>query len=212
MNPLVDRYLIDGCGRCAFYQTPACKVNGWRTELEQLPAIILQSDLTEEIKWGVPCYTSEGKNVLLLSALKAHCIISFFKGVLINDKHFLLHAPGEHSQSDRVMRFNSVQAIEQQQEAILDYIEQCLFIHRSNGQVKLAANPEPIPEELAEAFRLDPELASAFYALTPGKQRGYIIYISQPKQSKSRMNRIKKCSSKILIGEGINDKYSRKIQ
>jgi uncharacterized protein YdeI (YjbR/CyaY-like superfamily) len=210
MNPQVDRYLIDGCGRCAYYATPACKVNHWRPELLLLRQIIIDSGLalTEEIKWGVPCYTIDGKNVLMLGALKSYCVISFFKGVLIDDKHQLLHRPGEHSQSYRMMRFTSVQAIEQQREAILDYIHQAIALHRSQSKVVRQSNPEPIPQELAEALERDSDLAAAFNALTPGKQRGYIIYISQPKQSQSRINRIEKCSIKIRNGEGLHDKYN----
>lgn len=208
MNPNVDRYLIDGCMRCKLGATPACKVNTWRTELETLRHIVLQTGLTEEVKWGVPCYTYETKNIVMVSAFKEFACLSFFKGALIDDPHALMQKAGESSQSARLVKFTSTQQILEKEEILKDYIAKAIAIEKEGRKVVFAKNPEPLPDELTEVFGKDVALKNAFYALTPGRQRGYIIYISQPKQSQSRYNRIEKCRSKIENGEGLNDKYS----
>jgi uncharacterized protein YdeI (YjbR/CyaY-like superfamily) len=107
MNPLIDNYLIDGCGRCPLGGTPQCKVLTWTKELNYLRSILLTSELKEEFKWSVPCYTYNGKNVLIMAAFKDNCVLSFFKGSLIKDKHNLLESAGENSTLVRVMRFRS---------------------------------------------------------------------------------------------------------
>ncbi|XP_037775013.1 uncharacterized protein YdeI-like [Penaeus monodon] len=161
-NPSVDKYLMDGCMRCKYGGTPQCKVNDWKKELELLRQIVLETGLTEEIKWGVPVYTANGKNIVTVNALKKSANIGFFKGVLLADTHKILQQQG-NLQSARLVKFTTTQEIEESQKILKDYIQEAIGIERS-----------------------------AFYALTPGRQRGYVIYFSQAKQAQTRMNRIKK--------------------
>jgi uncharacterized protein YdeI (YjbR/CyaY-like superfamily) len=207
LNPLVDRYLIDGCMRCKLGATPACKVNKWRTELETLRSIVMQHDLKEELKWGAPCYTYNGKNVILLSALKDAVVISFLKGSLIEDKKNILHKAGENSNVARIVKFKTADEIISVQQELNNFIKAAIDIENKGLKISKKTNDIQIPIELEEIFRADAALKKAFIALTPGKQRGYIIYFTQPKQVETRIKRIEKCREKILNGEGLNDTY-----
>lgn len=208
VNPKVDKYLIDGCMRCEFGATPKCKVNNWRVELETLRQIVLQCELTEELKWGVPCYTFNNKNIIMIAAFKAYASLSFFKGALLTDNENILLKPGENSQAARIIKYTNPEQIIAQTEIIKSYINQAIALEKLEQKVEFKKNFEPIPLELTDIFNKDSELKNAFYALTQGRQRGYIIYFSQPKQSQTRVSRIEKCRDKILNGEGLNDKYS----
>lgn len=210
MNPGVDKYLIDGCMRCKFGGTPRCKVNDWRGELELLRELVLECNLTEEIKWGVPCYTLNGKNVLVISAFREYACLSFFKGVLINDTHSLLVAHGENSQSTRLIKFTNPEQILDKRDLLKEYIHAAIDVERSGKKVVFKSNPKPLPDELIQKFEDFPALKSAFYALTPGKQRGYILYFSESKKPETRRERIEKYAPKILNGEGLHDAYRRK--
>jgi uncharacterized protein YdeI (YjbR/CyaY-like superfamily) len=207
MNPKIDQYLSEGCGRCPLGGTPDCKVHQWTEALEMLRQIVLDCGLTEELKWGVPCYTAQGKNVLLVSAFKNHCAISFFKGALLADQKGILVKPGENSQASRLIKITDVSQIRNLEEDITAYIYEAVEVEKAGLKVEFKKNPESIPEELENRFSNDPTLQTAFEALTPGRQRGYILYFSAPKQSKTRESRIDKCIGKILNGEGLNDKY-----
>lgn len=206
MIPEVDLYLLEGCGRCKLGGTPDCKVHTWEAELQQLRRILLGSDLKEELKWSVPCYTWEGKNVLIASAFKEYAALSFFKGVLLKDYHKLLHAPGKSSQASRVFKFTAVDQILELEPIINAYLEEAIEIEKAGLKVEFKKNPEPIPEELQLELELNPDLKLAFEALTPGRQRGYILYFSAPKQSKTRTARIAKYTPKILAGKGFHDR------
>lgn len=206
MNPLVNKYLVDGCMRCKFGGTPNCKVNHWSKELEALRKIVIKSVLDEELKWGIPCYTLNNKNILMISAFKEYACISFFKGVLLKDKEKLLTAHGESSQSVRMIKFTNSKQIIQQSSIIKAYIEEAIEIENSGKKVEFKKNPEPIPEELIVEFNKDLKFKKAFHELTPGRQRGYIIYFSQPKNTQSKLNRIEKCRENILKGIGLNDR------
>ena len=207
MNPQVDKYLIDGCMRCKYGGTPQCKVHNWREELEMLRQIVLETGLTEEIKWGAPVYTHKGKNIVSVGALKESANIGFFKGVLLTDKHKILQQQG-NLQSDRIIKFTNVKDIEKVKDVLKEYVLEAIEIEESEKKVEFKKNPEPIPNELLEAFEQDPAFKKAFYALTAGRQRGYIIHFSQPKQSQTRIGRIEKYKEQIFNGIGLNDKYS----
>lgn len=207
MNPQVDKYLIDGCMRCKYGGTPQCKVHNWREELEMLRQIVLETGLTEEIKWGAPVYTHKGKNIVSVGALKESANIGFFKGVLLTDKHKILQQQG-NLQSDRIIKFTNVKDIEKVKDVLKEYVLEAIAIEESGKKVVFKKNPEPIPDELLEAFEKDPAFKKAFYALTAGRQRGYIIHFSQPKQSQTRIGRIEKYKEQIFNGIGLNDKYS----
>lgn len=210
MNPGIDQYLIDGCGRCDLYKTPDCKVNSWRPELIELRAIVLNSDLTETFKWSQPCYTFNDKNVLIVTAFKNYACVSFFKGALLNDSHGILVTPGKSSQAARQLRFTSIEQIFEAKSHIETFIKEAIEIEKAGRKIGFKKNLESIPKELEEAFEEDSVFESAFYSLTLGRQRGYILHFSQPKQSKTRKSRIEKCIAKILNGEGLNDNYKSK--
>lgn len=210
MNKTVDNYLVEGCGRCPLGSTPDCKVNKWVPELELLRMIVLDCGLTEESKWGVPCYTFKNSNVLIVSAFKNHCAISFFKGSLLSDTKKILEKPGENSQAARLIKFKNTERIRGIETDIKAYIYEAVEVEKAGLKVKFKKNNEPIPEELEKKFIEDPILKTAFESLTPGRRRGYIIFFSAPKQSRTRESRIEKSIGKILNGEGLNDKYSRK--
>jgi uncharacterized protein YdeI (YjbR/CyaY-like superfamily) len=206
-NPLIDKYLIDGCMRCKYGGTPQCKVLNWVDELEQLRQIVLDTGLTEEIKWGVPVYTKNGKNIVTVNALKESANIGFFKGVLLTDKHKILQQQG-NLQSDRIVKFTNVKDIENVKDVLRAYVLEAIEIEESGKKVEFKKNPEPIPDELLEAFEQDLEFKQAFYKLTTGRQRGYIIHFSQPKQSQTRIGRIEKYKEQIFSGIGLKDKNS----
>lgn len=208
MTTTVDQYLQEGCGRCPLGGTPDCKVHTWAPALEILREIILDCGLTEESKWGVPCYTFLGSNVLLLSAFKDYCCISFFKGALLSDEADLLVKPGPNSQAARLLKFTDVARIREIEDHIRAFIYDAVEVEKAGLKVVFEKNPEPIPEELEQKFAEDQVFKNAFEALTPGRQRGYILYFSAPKQAKTRIARIEKSVEKILNGEGLHDKYS----
>jgi uncharacterized protein YdeI (YjbR/CyaY-like superfamily) len=205
INPKVDLYLADGCGRCAFYATPNCKVKKWQKELETLRQIVLECNLTEELKWSVPVYTYQNKNIAIVAAFKDYCAISFFKGALLEDKHGLLNKPGESTQSARLIKFTAEKEIIKCASILKKYILEAIAIESSGKKVMFKKDLEPIPEALENKFNELPVFKKAFYTLTPSKQRGYIIYFSQPKQAQTSAARIEKCLEKIMNGRGITD-------
>lgn len=207
-NPKVDKYLVDGCMRCKFGGTLQCKVNNWKDELSALRLLVLDSGLTEDLKWGMPCYTDNGKNILMVAAFKEYCSLSFFKGSLMQDVNNVLVSPGENSQAMRYMKFTNLSEIVTRQEQIKAYIAEAITIEKTGKKVQFKKEPEPIPEELQLKFEGHPGLKKAFEALTPGRQRAYILYFTQSKESKTRMNRIEKSLERILNGQGLNDRYS----
>ena len=207
MNPSVDNYLVDGCMRCKLGGTPECKVNDWQPELKALRRIVLECGLKEEVKWGVPCYTFQDSNIAMVSAFKEYCSLSFFKGVLLSDKDGFLEKQGENSQSARIIKFYNAQEILKNEAKIKALVFEAIELEKAGLKVEFKKNPEPIPEELQQKLDEDPVFKAAFEALTPGRQRGYIIHFSQSKQSNTRISRIEKCTPKILNGEGMHDKY-----
>ncbi len=207
MNKSVDNYFTEGCGRCPLGGTPDCKVHNWTAELLLLRTIVQDCGLTEESKWGTPCYTFWDKNVLMVSALKRYCCISFFKGSLLKDDKNLLAKPGPNSQAARLFKFHNVDEIKEIESDIKAYIFEAIEVEKAGLKVQFKKNLEPIPLELERKFAEDPLLKNAFEALTQGRQRGYILHFSQPKQEKTRMSRIEKCVPMILAGIGLHDKY-----
>lgn len=202
----VDEYLESGCGRCGFGGTPQCKVRSWDKALRLLRAIVQESGLTEEIKWSSPCYMHDGKNILTLSALKESVIISFFRGVQMKDPENILEKPGENSRFARYIRFTDTKTIASQKTAILGYIQEAIEVEKS-GKKADVGNDAPLeyPDELIQVFKANPDFEKAFSSLTAGRQRGYLIYFSSPKQSKTKTARIEKCMPKIFEGKGWNE-------
>lgn len=204
----VDDYLLQGCMRCKYGGTPQCKVLNWVEELDMLRQMVVETGLKEEIKWGVPVYTHNGKNIVTVNALKESANIGFYKGVLLSDNHHILQQQG-NIQSARIIRFTNTAEISTIREVIKLYILEAIELEEKGVKVEVARNTEPIPEELEQAFKDDPLFRKAFYALTPGRQRGYIIYFSQPKQTATRQSRITKYKNQIYNGIGLNDKYGK---
>jgi uncharacterized protein YdeI (YjbR/CyaY-like superfamily) len=184
-------------------------VDKWQDELSTLRTIILECGLIEELKWGTPCYSWQDANIVIIGGLKDCCVLSFFKGSLLENANGLLEKPGENTRTVRLIRFTNVREIAKLVSTLKAYIYEAIEVERAGVKVKLKKNPEPIPEEFQNKLGEIPALKTAFYALTPGRQRAYILYFSAPKQSKTREARIKKCMPKILHGKGLNDEYPR---
>ena len=207
-NPAIDNYLAVGCGRCPLGGTPECKVHNWDQELARLRAILLETELTEELKWKVPCYTYENANILIMSAFKEYCSLSFFKGVLLKDAEGLLVSPGKNSQATRLLKFTSLEEVEALTPIIEAYVREAIEIEKAGLQVEYKKTTEhEIPQEFQDTLDNDPALKMAFEALTPGRQRSYLLYFSSAKQSKTRTARIDKYIPMIMEGIGMHDRY-----
>lgn len=205
-NTSVESYLSDGCGRCDLYQTPSCKVHRWTDELTRLRALLRDTELDETMKWGAPCYTLDGANVLMLSALKDSCVISFFKGAALQDAADLLEAPGPNSRYARYLRVRSIDDITARRRAIDELVHRAVAFERAGGTVDAEPVDNTIPTELADRLADDSVLAEAFAALTPGRQRSHILHISGARQAATRARRVDKCAPKILAGKGFNER------
>lgn len=205
-NPEVDYYLQQGCGRCSLAGTPECKVNTWIQELISLRKIILKCGLTETLKWKVPCYTYNNKNVLLLSAFKYYCSVTFVKGVLLEDSYNVLIQQTENVQSSREIRFTDTNKITELNQILIQYIMEAINLEKEGAKVIYKETSEfNFPKEFQDKLDELPDLKIAFEALTPGRQRGYLLYFSAPKQTQTRKSRIEKSISKIFNGQGIHD-------
>jgi uncharacterized protein YdeI (YjbR/CyaY-like superfamily) len=177
----------------------------WQEEFKKLRMIILGCPLTEELKWGKPCYTFQNSNVVILQGFKEFCALLFAKGALLSDPKGLLEKPGESTQAARRIPFTNVQEIVKMESVLKAYINEAIAAQKAGLEVEFKKNPEPVPEELQNRLDESPALKTAFEALTPGRQRGYILYFSAAKQSKTRESRIEKWMQQILKGKGLND-------
>ena len=182
------------------------KTSKWEKEYEQLRTIVLDCGLTEELKWGCPCYTYEKKNVVLIHGFKDYCALLFMKGSLLQDNKNLLIQQTENVQAGRQIRFTNLKEIVKIKTTLKAYILEALQLEKSGAKVALKKTSEyPVPEEFKIVLKENPELKSAFKALTPGRQRGYLYYFSQPKLAKTREARIAKYIQHILDGKGVDD-------
>ncbi|KRD63994.1 hypothetical protein ASE40_01235 [Flavobacterium sp. Root935] len=182
------------------------KEEKWKAELEQLRAIVLNCHLAEELKWGVPCYTFEKSNIVLIHAFKDYCALLFFKGALMKDPDKILIQQTENVQAARQVRFTNLKEIESKKEVLKQYIYEAAEIEKAGLKVELKKVSEfEIAQEFQVKLDSNPDLKKAFYALTPGRQRAYLLHFSQPKQSKTREGRVEKNIPNILIGKGLND-------
>jgi len=173
--------------------------------MARLRSILLDCQLTEDLKWGKPCYAFQENNVVIIQPFKEQCAVMFFKGALLKDTHGVLVKPGEHSQAGRQIRFTTVQETAEKEPILRAYVHQAIEVEKAGLEVNFKRNLEPVPEELQNKFDKDPAVKAAFNALTPGRQRAYILYFSGAKQSKTREARIEKCLPQILKGKGLND-------
>lgn len=183
------------------------KAKSWQEEMVLLRRIALDSGLTETLKWGAPCYMQDERNVVLIHAFKGYCALLFFKGALLKDAKALLVQQTENVQAARQLRFTGLPQVRKQEGTIRAYIREAAEIERSGKKVPLKKTAAfPMPEEFAAELAQHPQLKTAFEALTPGRQRAYLLHFSAPKQSKTRMARIEKCRRPILEGRGLNDR------
>lgn len=204
-NPLVDQFLVEGCMRCSLGATPACKALHWTDILEFLRQLILETELQEERKWGVPTYTINGKNVVMLGVFKDSCVLSFIKGQFLPDPKGLLALPGPNSREGRILRFTQLNQAMELENDIRHFLQEAIQVERSGKKSETAPPPQVLPDELMQIFAEHAGLESAFFALTPGRQRGYLIHFSGAKQSPTRLSRIEKCIPKIFAGKGMMD-------
>ena len=192
MNPKVDGYLASA--------------TKWQQEMKTLRSIILDCQLTEELKWGKPCYTYQKSNVVLIHGFKEYCALLFMKGALLKDPNGILVQQTENVQAARQIRFTNVQEIVEMEPILKAYIQEAIEAEKAGLKVNFKKTTEfKIPEEFQNKLGELPALKTAFYALTPGRQRAYILHFSQPKQSKTRESRVEKCMRQILNGKGLND-------
>jgi uncharacterized protein YdeI (YjbR/CyaY-like superfamily) len=192
MNPKVDFYFS--------------KAKKWQEELEQLRMIVLECGLTEELKWGCPCYTFQKSNIVLIHVFKEYCALLFFKGALLNDASGILIQQTKNVQSARQVRFTGVREIVELAPIVKAYIYEAIEAEKAGLKVGLKKTEDfPVPGEFQSKLDHIPALKTAFNALTPGRQRGYLFYFSQPKQSKTREARVEKYMQQILDGKGLDD-------
>jgi len=192
MNPKVDWYFH--------------KAKRWREEVEKLRTIVLDCGLTEELKWGCPCYTFQKSNIVLIHGFKEYCALLFFKGALLNDANVILIQQTKNVQAARQVRFINVREIVKMEKILKAYIYEAIEVEKAGLKVKLKKTSDfKIPEEFQNKLNKNPALKKAFNALTPGRQKAYIFYFSQPKQAKTRESRIEKYMQQILDGKGLDD-------
>jgi uncharacterized protein YdeI (YjbR/CyaY-like superfamily) len=193
MNPKVDEFLS--------------KARKWQDEFEELRTISLDCGLTEELKWGKPCYTFQKSNVVIIQGFKEYCALMFFKGALLKDEMGILVAMTENTQAARQIRFTKVQEIVEMEPILKAYINEAIEVEKAGLQVDFKETSEfEIPEEFQIKLDENPALKTAFEALTPGRQRAYLLYFSGAKQSKTRASRVEKHVPKILAGKGLQDR------
>src|SRR6266568_9417213 len=191
MNPKVDEYLR--------------KAKKWQEEFEKLRNVILDCGLTEELKWGVPCYTFEKSNIVLIHGFKEYCALLFFKGALLNDAKGILIQQTKNVQAARQIRFTNVREMVKMKPILKAYIYEAIEVEKAGLKVNLKKTTEfKVPEEFQNKLDEIPALKTAFKALTPGRQRAYLLYFSAPKQSKTRESRVEKYMQQILNGKGLN--------
>jgi uncharacterized protein YdeI (YjbR/CyaY-like superfamily) len=192
MNPKVD-----------FYFT---KEQKWQQEITKMRAIAFSCNLTEELKWGTPCYTFQENNIILIHTFKEYCAFLFFKGALLTDTHDMLIQQSKNVQATRQIRFTNLAQVTEQEAIIKAYIFEAIEVEKAGLKVTLKKTTEyEIPEEFQLKLNQSTELKKAFEALTPGRQRGYLLHFAQPKQAKTREARIEKCIPQIFEGKGLND-------
>jgi len=182
------------------------KAEKWQNEYEKLRMIVLDCGLTEELKWGCPCYTFQKGNIVLIHGFKEYCALLFFKGALIQDANGILVQQTENVQAGRQIRFTTIREIVELEPILKAYIYEAIEVEKAGLEVSFKKHDEyTIPEELQHKFEEIPALKKAFEALTPGRQRAYMLYFSSPKQSKTRESRVEKCIEQILNGIGLDD-------
>lgn len=202
----VEVYLQEGCGRCARGGTPECSALKWGEGLRQLRRIVQECGLTETIKWSQPCYVLGKRNILIVAAFREYCFLAFFRGNLLSDPEGLLVKAGEHTQEGRQIRFTDPSEILRLEPVLKAYICEAMAAAEAPPTAKQPAAVLPRPAELEALMAENAAFRMAFEALTPGRQRGYLMYFSQPKNAETRRRRVEQCIPKIQEGKGLNDR------
>jgi uncharacterized protein YdeI (YjbR/CyaY-like superfamily) len=193
MNPKVDEFIS--------------KAQQWQEEFKKLRTIMLDFQLTEDLKWGKPCYTFQKSNIVIIQGFKEYCALLFVKGALINDAKGMLITQTENTQAARQIRFTNVREIVEMEPILKAYINEAIEVEKAGLKVDFKKTSEfSIPDEFQNKLDAIPALKTAFAALTPGRQRAYILYFSAPKQSETRESRVEKYTQRILDGKGLNDR------
>lgn len=208
-NESVDSFLTDGCGRCDHYRTPACKVLRWTAPLVALRALVRETALTEDMKWGHPTYAVGGRNVVMLGAFQDRCTLSFLEGAALRDDAGLLERPGPNTHHARLLAFRSLAEVEARTGAIRDLLAQAVARAAAGERLPPRTETDPVPTELEERLLADPALHAAFEALTPGRRRSHVLHVSGGKASATRARRVEQCVPKILAGLGYLDRPGR---
>ncbi len=202
----VEEYFQNGCGRCERFATVNCSARRWQTGLTALRQICLDCGLIETVKWGQPCYQHAGRNIALMGALRDDFRISFFDAVLLNDPQGILEKPGPNTQHACLIRFTDDLQVRQMQPGISDFLSQAKAIAEAGTRPARTSPELELPVELTEAFLADAVLAAAFAALTPGRQRSYVINLSAAKKTETRVARISRFRAGILAGKGLHER------
>ncbi|MDX1968743.1 MAG: YdeI/OmpD-associated family protein [Planctomycetaceae bacterium] len=202
MITVIDDYFSKGCGRCERFATPDCSTRKWSSGLAELRRICRESGLVETVKWGHPCYMHGGRNIVIVGALRGDFRLSFFNAALMKDASGVLERQGQNTQHPDMIRFTENIQVAELEPVIVSYLREAKSYAEAGIKPPKAQREIELPNELVEALECDPELADAFHALTPGRQRSYAINLNSAKKSETRIARIGKFRDKILAGKG----------
>ena len=205
MITAIGDFFAKGCGRCVRFETTACSARIWAQGLAALRQICLQAGLTETVKWGHPCYTHAGRNVVLIGALQGDFRLNFFNAALMKDPDGVMQRQGPNTQHPDSILFRSLTDVTSREAMLRVYLAEAMGYAGAGIKAPKAAAAFDLPDELVEAMDADPELAEAFHGLTPGRQRSYVIALSSAKASATRIARIEKFRSKVIAGKGANE-------
>jgi uncharacterized protein YdeI (YjbR/CyaY-like superfamily) len=202
----IEDYFSIGCGRCERFATPDCSTRKWSHGLTDLRQICLETGLAETVKWGHPCYMYGGRNVVILGAFRNDFRISFFNAALMKDPKGVLETQGPNTQHPDMIRFTENTQVAEMKPVIVAYLEEAMGYAEAGIKPPKEKSKIELPDELAEALASDPELADSFHALTPGRQKSYVINLNSAKKPETRVSRIAKFREKILAGKGATER------
>lgn len=202
----IEDFFSQGCGRCDRFATAACSARKWQPGLERLRAICRLAGLIETVKWGHPCYMHAGRNIVLIGALQGDYRLNFFNAALMKDPDGLLERQGPNTRHPDSIRFTANSQVDDRAASIRAYLQEAMAYADAGILPPKEAHALELPDELVDAMDADPELAEAFHALTPGRQRSYVIHLSSAKTAATRVARITKARPHILAGKGANER------
>jgi uncharacterized protein YdeI (YjbR/CyaY-like superfamily) len=202
----IEDFFAQGCGRCARFATADCSARLWSAGLERLRALCLEAGLSEAVKWGHPCYRHAGRNIVIIGALREDFRLSFFNAALMSDPEGVLEKQGPNTRAPDMIRLRAADEVAAKAKIIRAYLAEAMGYAAAGLQAPRAAGEIDLPDELIDALDVDPELAEAFAALTPGRQRSYVIHLTSTTVAATRFARIAKCRDKIRAGKGFNER------